>query len=274
MFEVTSAIVFSFMFGITISWLRSKKDSYGMYNFFDEFNQSVSLILDKFIVPFLPLFIFGNFVNLSYAGTFGAIFSVFWRVFLIIITLHWVFIILWFILAGTYAGKKPMDLIKNQLTGYIAAVGLQSSAAAIPINLEIAKKNGVSKEIRDFVIPFCSTAHLMGSMISITSSVMAVLMLNDMANDFTLMAPFIITLGIVMVAAPGAPGGAIISALPFLTMVGIDPSGSLASLLVSLHMAQDSFGTATNISGDNAIAVLIDKWFNKHIDSNRASQGK
>lgn len=274
MFEVTSAIVFSFMFGITISWLRSKKNSYGMYNFFDEFNQSVSLILDKFIVPFLPLFIFGNFVNLSYTGTFGAIFSVFWRVFLIIITLHWVFIILWFIIAGTYAGKKPMDLIKNQLTGYIAAVGLQSSAAAIPINLEIAQKNGVPKEIRDFVIPFCSTAHLMGSMISITSSVMAVLMLNDMANDFTIMAPFIITLGIVMVAAPGAPGGAIISALPFLTMVGIDPSGSLASLLVSLHMAQDSFGTATNISGDNAIAVLIDKWFNKNANSNQASQGK
>ena len=274
MFEVTSAIVFSFMFGITISWLRSKKNSYGMYNFFDEFNQSISLILDKFIVPFLPLFIFGNFVNLSYAGTFGAVFSVFWRVFLIIIALHWVFIILWFLIAGSYAGKSPWTLIKNQLTGYIAAVGLQSSAAVIPINLEIAQKNGVSKKIRDFVIPFCSTAHLMGSMISITSCVMAVLMMNDMANNFTIMAPFIITLGIVMVAAPGAPGGAIISALPFLTMVGIDPSGSLASLLVSLHIAQDSFGTATNISGDNAIAVLIDRWFNKNTNSNQASQGK
>ena len=274
MFEVTSAIVFAFMFGITISWLRTNKESYAMYNFFDEFNQSVIFVLERFIVPLLPFFIFGNFINLSYAGTFGTILSVFWRVFLVILVLHWVFIILWFVLAGSYAGKNPWTLIKNQLTGYIAAVGLQSSAATIPINLEIARKNGVSQKIRDFVVPFCATAHLMGSMITITSCVMAVLMMNDMPSNYGIIGPFIITLGIAMVAAPGAPGGAIMAALPFLGMVGIDPSGALASLLVSLYIAQDSFGTATNISGDNAIAVLIDKWFNKNIgggDVNQAS---
>ena len=274
MFEVTSAIVFAFMFGITISWLRTNKESYAMYNFFDEFNQSVIFVLERFIVPLLPFFIFGNFINLSYAGTFGTILSVFWRVFLVILILHWVFIILWFVLAGSYAGKNPWTLIKNQLTGYIAAVGLQSSAATIPINLEIARKNGVSQKIRDFVVPFCATAHLMGSMITITSCVMAVLMMNDMPSNYGIIGPFIITLGIAMVAAPGAPGGAIMAALPFLGMVGIDPSGALASLLVSLYIAQDSFGTATNISGDNAIAVLIDKWFNKNIgggDVNQAS---
>lgn len=274
MFEVTSAIVFAFMFGITISWLRTNKESYAMYNFFDEFNQSVIFVLERFIVPLLPFFIFGNFINLSYAGTFGTILSVFWRVFLVILILHWVFIILWFVLAGSYAGKNPWTLIKNQLSGYIAAVGLQSSAATIPINLEIARKNGVSQKIRDFVVPFCATAHLMGSMITITSCVMAVLMMNDMPSNYGIIGPFIITLGIAMVAAPGAPGGAIMAALPFLGMVGIDPSGALASLLVSLYIAQDSFGTATNISGDNAIVVLIDKWFNKNIgggDINQAS---
>lgn len=266
MFEVTSAIVFAFMFGITISWLRTEKESFAMYNFFDEFNSSVVVILDKFIVPLLPYYIFGNFINLSYSGTFGTIVSVFWRVFLIIIALHWVFIILWFVIAGAYAGKNPWTLIKNQLTGYIAAVGLQSSAATIPINLEIAEKNGVSQKIRDFVIPFCATAHLMGSMITITSCVVAVLMMNDMPFDIGLTAPFILTLGIAMVAAPGAPGGAIMSTLPFLFMVGIDPAGSIASLLVSLYIAQDSFGTATNISGDNAIAIVIDKWYGKQVD--------
>ena len=116
MFEVTSAIVFAFMFGITISWLRTNKESYAMYNFFDEFNQSVIFVLERFIVPLLPFFIFGNFINLSYAGTFGTILSVFWRVFLVILILHWVFIILWFVLAGSYAGKNPWTLIKNQLS--------------------------------------------------------------------------------------------------------------------------------------------------------------
>ena len=108
MFEVTTAIVFAFIFGICISWLRTERDRYVMYNFFDEFNQAVVVTLEKFIVPMLPFFIFGNFVNLSYAGTFTTILSVFWRVFLIIIALHWVFIILWFLIAGSYTGKNPV----------------------------------------------------------------------------------------------------------------------------------------------------------------------
>lgn len=266
MFEVTTAIVFAFIFGICISWLRTEKNSYVMYNFFEEFNQTVILTLEKFIVPMLPFFIFGNFVNLSYAGTFTTILSVFWRVFIIIIGLHWVFIILWFVLAGAYTGKNPVTLVKNQIPGYLAAVGLQSSAATIPFSLEIAEKNGVSAKIRDFVIPFCATAHLMGSTITITSCVLAVLMMNGMPYNAGLIMPFIMTLGIAMVAAPGAPGGAIMAALPFLFMVGIDPSGSAASVLVSLYIAQDSFGTATNISGDNAIAVIIDKWFAQSVE--------
>lgn len=266
MFEVTTAIVFAFIFGICISWLRTEKNSYVMYNFFEEFNQTVILTLEKFIVPMLPFFIFGNFVNLSYAGTFMTILSVFWRVFIIIIGLHWVFIILWFVLAGAYTGKNPVTLVKNQIPGYLAAVGLQSSAATIPFSLEIAEKNGVSAKIRDFVIPFCATAHLMGSTITITSCVIAVLMMNGMPYNVGLMIPFIMTLGVAMVAAPGAPGGAIMAALPFLFMVGIDPSGSAASLLVSLYIAQDSFGTATNVSGDNAIAVIVDKWFAETVD--------
>ena len=267
MFEVTTAIVFAFIFGICISWLRTERDSYVMYNFFDEFNQTVVVTLEKFIVPMLPFFIFGNFVNLSYAGTFTTIMSVFWRVFLIIIALHWVFIILWFVIAGLYTGKNPVTLVKNQIPGYLAAVGLQSSAATIPFSLEIAEKNGVSAKIRDFVIPFGATAHLMGSTITITSCVTAVLMINDMPYTFSTMIPFIMTLGIAMVAAPGAPGGAIMAALPFLFMVGLDPSGSAATLLVSLYIAQDSFGTATNISGDNAIALVVDKWFSKTVDT-------
>lgn len=266
MFEVTTAIVFAFIFGICISWLRTEKDSYVMYDFFDEFNQTVVVTLEKFIVPTLPFFIFGNFVNLSYAGTFTTILSVFWRVFLIIIALHWVFIILWFVIAGSYTGKNPVTLVKNQIPGYLAAVGLQSSAATIPFSLEIAEKNGVSAKIRDFVIPFCATAHLMGSTITITSCVTAVLMMNGMSYSLTTMVPFIMTLGIAMVAAPGAPGGAIMAALPFLFMVGLDPSGSAATLLVSLYIAQDSFGTATNISGDNAIVLIVDKWFSKTIE--------
>ena len=139
--------------------------------------------------------------------------------------------------------------------------------------MECARKNGVSKEIREFVIPLSSTIHLMGSVVTITSCVTAVLLMFDMPHSFSMMAGFIATLGVALVAAPGAPGGAIMSALPFVYIVGIDPTGSLGNLLISLYITQDSFGTAANISGDNAIALIIDKVYNKYILKKTESVG-
>src|SRR5699024_3481208 len=151
---------------------------------------------------------------------------------------------------------------------------LRHERATVALPTRRSSDLGVSAKIRDFVIPFCATAHLMGSTITITSCVTAVLMMNGMPYAFTTMVPFIMTLGIAMVAAPGAPGGAIMAALPFLFMVGLDPSGSAATLLVSLYIAQDSFGTATNISGDNAIVLIVDKWFSKTIEDKTVDTAK
>jgi len=164
-----------------------------------------------------------------------------------------------FFVAGAYGGKNPIQLMKNQIPGYLTAVGTQSSAATIPVNVTCAEKNGVSKQIRDFVVPLCATIHLAGSMISITCFTVAVLMMNGMPHGLSVILPYIAMLGVAMVAAPGAPGGAIMSALPFLPMVGIPSDGGLASLMIALYLTQDSFGTAANISGDNAIAVIVDK---------------
>lgn len=55
------------------------------------------------------------------------------------------------------------------------------------------------------------------------------------------------------------------SALPFVTLVGIDPTGTMGQLLITLYLTQDSFGTAANISGDNAIAVIVDSYYKKFI---------
>ena len=156
-------------------------------------------------------------------------------------------------------------MLKHQIPGYITALGTQSSAATIPVNVECAKNNGVSEEIRDFVVPLCATIHMAGSIITITSCVTAVLMINNMPHSLSTMFPFIMTLGIAMVAAPGAPGGAIMSALPFLGIVGIVSTGSLGTMLIALYITQDSFGTAINVSGDNAIAIYVDEFYKKYI---------
>lgn len=263
--DVTGAIVFAFLFGISISWLRGQNKGETIYHFFVDFSAIITRILNSFIIPGLPIYIFGNFVNLSYTGSIVAILTVFWRVFLVVLTLQLIGVAMLFLIAGIYRKERPWTFIKNQFPGYLTALGTQSSAATIPVNVEIAKKNGVSKQIREFVVPLGATIHLFGSITTIISCVTAVLIMYDMPYSFSMMGGFIMILGIAMVAAPGAPGGGIMSALPFLPIVGIPTAGPIATLLISLYLTQDSFGTAANVSGDNAIALIIDKYYHTKI---------
>lgn len=267
MVDVTAAIVFSFTMGLGISALRNNDKGEILYNLFQEFQEIITKVLSIIIIPLLPIYIAGTFANITYAGQVWNILSIFWRVYLVVIPLHIVYLIIQFTTAGFVTGKNPLKMLKNQIPGYLTAVGTQSSAATIPVNVECAKNNGVSKEIREFCVPLCATIHLSGSIISVTSFAAAVLMMNGMDHGFSTVFPFILMLGIAMVAAPGAPGGAIMSALPFLPMIGIPSDGGLASLMIALYLTQDSFGTAANVSGDNAIAAVVDhlnkKWSKK-----------
>lgn len=263
--DVTSAIVFSFLFGIGISWLRSQNKGETIYHFFSDFSAIITRLLNTLIIPGLPIYIFGNFVNLSYTGSIQSILSVFWRVFLIVLSLQLIGVIVLFVIAGIYRKEKPWQFVKNQIPGYVTALGTQSSAATIPVNVEIARKNGVSSQIREFVIPLCATIHLYGSITTVISCVTAVLIMYDLPFNFQMMMGFILVLGVAMVAAPGAPGGGIMSALPFLAIVGIPATGPIATLLISLYLTQDSFGTAANVSGDNAIALMVDKIYHTKI---------
>ena len=263
MVDVTAAIVFAFTMGLGISALRNNGKGETLFNLFQEFQEIVTKTLSTVIIPLLPIYIAGTFANITYAGQVWNILGVFWRVYLIVIPLHLIYLVIQFTTAGAISKKNPFVMLKNQIPGYLTAVGTQSSAATIPVNVSCAEKNGVSKNIREFCVPLCATIHLSGSIISVTSFAVAVLMMNGMDYGLTTILPFILMLGIAMVAAPGAPGGAIMSALPFLPMIGIPSDGGLASLMIALYLTQDSFGTAANVSGDNAIAVIVDHLNNK-----------
>lgn len=263
--DVTTAIVFAFMVGITISYMRKEKIGETTFNIFNDFEMIVKRILNHFIIPLLPIHIFGIICELTYTGEVFSIIKLFITIYLCIFAMHYIYMLVMFSIAGTISKKNPFRLIKNQISGYLTAVGTQSSAATIPVNIQCGLKNGTSKEIVNFVVPLCATIHLSGSMITITSCVMGVLIMSGMNYSLTTILPFIAMLGIAMVASPGAPGGAIMSALPFLYMVNIDSNGPLGALLIALYLTQDSFGTAINVSGDNAIAIYVDEFYKKFI---------
>ena len=208
------------------------------------------------------------------SGKTFAILGILWKVFLVVILMHLICIVIQFTIAGVVSHKNPLTLIKNQIPGYATALGTQSSAATIPVNLQCAEADGVSSEIRNFVVPLCANIHMAGSMITITACATAVCLMNQIPISLATVVPFVMTLGIAMIASPGAPGGSIMTALPFLYMIfgaeAGDPSGPICAIMVALYITQDSFGTACNVSGDNAIGVLVDTIYQKFINKNPA----
>ena len=263
MLDVTAAIVFAFVMGIGISYLRSQGKGEVLYGFFTEFQAIILKVLNTIIIPFLPVYVAGTFANIAYAGQIVTIMGLLGKVFATSIPLQLCYLFVLFLIASIFGKKNLFTLIKNQIPAYLTAVGTQSSAATIPVNVACAEKNGVSKQIREFVVPLCATIHLAGSITALTCFTVALLYINGLDYSIGVYFPFLLTLGIAMVAAPGAPGGAVMSALPFLPMIGIAVDSPIATLLIAMYLTQDSFGTAGNVSGDNAIAVIIDEINNR-----------
>ena len=267
--DTLSAVVLAFILGLCMSAMRGKEIGDTLYNSFKDFSTIIDKVLHKAIIPLLPLFICGTFVDMTKSGRTFVILGILWKVFLVVIIMHLVIITIQFVVAGAISRKNPFVLIKNQIPAYTTAIGTQSSAATIPVNLECAKNDGVSEEIRNFVVPLCANIHMAGSMITIVACATAVCLMNGIPIGLHTVVPFVMTLGVAMVASPGAPGGSIMTALPFLYMIfGKDlgnTNGPICALMVALYITQDSFGTACNVSGDNAIGVVVESIYQKFI---------
>ena len=252
--DVVSALLFSFIVGLGLSYIEGRV----LHDAFADFQQIITKLIAVVIIPLLPLHIFGIFLNMTVSGHVASIILMFLKVIIVIFILHVLLLLIQFAIAGAVSGKSPMRLLKNMLPAYATALGTQSSAATIPVTLAQTIQNGVREAIAIFVIPLCATIHLAGSTMKITACAMAILYMTGEPITFGSMAGFIMMLGITMVAAPGVPGGAIMAALGILqTMLGFNET--LQALMIALYIAMDSFGTACNVTGDGAIAVIVDR---------------
>ena len=251
--DIMTALLMAFLLGLGIAVTKAQAMKKG----FDEFQEVIFRLVKQIIIPLLPFHVFGIFANLTFSGTVFEILSVFIKVFGVILLLHLGILLLQYAIAGTAAHKNPLRLLKTMLPAYLTAIGTQSSAATIPVTVQCTEKNGVRRKIAEFVCPLCATIHLSGSTITITSCALAILLLNGQSIVFGDILPFILMLGVTMVAAPGVPGGAVMAALGILeSMLGFNDT--MLSLIIALYIAQDSLGTACNVTGDGAIAVLMD----------------
>lgn len=252
--DVMSALIFAFILGIGIA----KTKATNLERFFNEFQLIIMGVINKIIIPLLPIYIFGIFLNMTFNGQVYLVLNTFIKIIGVIFALHIFLLVLQYSIAGFIAKRNPFKMMKNMFPAYATALGTQSSAATIPVTLEQTLKNNVSPKIAGFVIPLCATIHLAGSTLKIVACAIALMLIQGQAIDFTQMAGFIFMLGVAMIAAPGVPGGAIMAAIGIIgSMLGF--SATDQSLMIALYIAMDSFGTACNVMGDGAIAVIVDK---------------
>ncbi|MEZ7954171.1 MAG: dicarboxylate/amino acid:cation symporter [Bacteroidales bacterium] len=252
--SVTSALILAFILGLGVSGMETNH----IKNILSEFRELVTKIIVKAIIPLLPIYIFGIFLKIASEGQANMIMRLFFKVIIVIFVMHIILLLIQFSIAGFITGKNPLKALVNMLPAYMTALGTQSSAATIPVTLSQAKKNGVDPDLADFVIPLCATIHLSGSMLKIVSCAFAIMWIMDMPCSTELFSGFIFLLAITMVAAPGVPGGAIMAAIGVLQSTLLFDEQAIG-LMIALYIAMDSFGTACNVTGDGAIAMIVNK---------------
>lgn len=258
MIDVMSALVLSFIAGLGIAYQACGT----LRSVFSELKNIVSGVIAKVIIPLLPLYIFGIFLNMTFSGEAYQIMIVFAQIIVVILVLHVVILLYEFIIAGALSRKNPLRLLYNMLPAYFTALGTSSSAATIPVTLRQTLKNGVDEGVAGFTVPLCATIHLSGSMMKITACALTICLLDGMPHNLSLFLNFILLLSICMVAAPGVPGGAVMAALgPLASVLGF--SADMQALMIALYIAMDSFGTACNVTGDGAISVVVDMLFKR-----------
>lgn len=252
--NVTTALVVAFVLGLGCSAIKGG----AMKSVLDDFRDIIMMTIKNVIIPCLPVFIFGIFLKMGAEGQVASVMGMFVKVVIVIIALHIAVLVCQFLIAGAISGKRPLKSLVTMLPAYVTALGTQSSAATIPVTLSCAKKLGVKPELADFTVPLCATIHMPCSILKIVACTLAVSMSMGMPTDFGLFFQFILMLAITMVAAPGVPGGAIMAALGVIAGT-LGFNADMQGFVIAIYIALDCFGTAGNVTGDGAVAMIIDK---------------
>lgn len=259
--DVMSALISAFVMGLGISFF----DSPNLKKAFDEFRDIIAKTIEVALIPVLPIYIFSIFLNMSFTGQAWRIINVFIAIIGVIFVMHIFLLVLQYCIAGGIARRNPFRSLYTMLPAYFTALGTSSSAATIPVTLRQVKKNGVSDGIAGFVVPLCATIHLSGSAMKITSCAVALMLMQGANIDISHFTGFILMLGVMMVAAPGVPGGAIMAALGVLQSI-LGFTAEQQAVMIALYITMDSFGTACNVTGDGAIAMVVDRIYNRRTE--------
>lgn len=258
--SVFTALVTAFMMGLTLTFI----EGHTLRGAFRELRDVVTMVINRAVIPLLPLYIMCIFEEMTAGGQIGEIISTFVSIIAIIFALHIGILLLQFGMASLLFKKNPLKMLWTMMPAYFTALGTQSSAATIPVTLRQTIKMGVNEDIAGFTVPLCATIHMSGSTLKIVACALALIVMQGGEYSLVSFGEFIAMLGVTIIAAPGIPGGAIMASLGLLSGV-LGFSDAQNGMMIALYIAMDSFGTACNVTGDGAIAAIVDKKFKNNV---------
>ena len=256
--DIMTALLLSFMTGVGIIFTDSRALKKG----FEEFGSIVKLTIEKVIIPLLPVYIFTMICEMSAKGTIAALIGAGFKIILTGIVLTLCYLVIQYCIAGLIARKNPFRCLWNMSSAYLTAFSICSSSASIPVTSACAKKNGLEDDIVNFTIPLCSTVHMCGSTIKLAVSSIAIAYIFEIPLPFSVYAHFVLMQGIAAVAAPGVMGGVLMASIGLLESI-LGFNADQTALVMTLYLALDGYGPACNVTGDGAIALVINSIFKK-----------
>ena len=187
------------------------------------------------------------------------------KVFILYIVVSIIYFFGFFTIYAYIAGKKQGVKIfwKNATPPAVTALATCSSAACIPVNIDAAKKMGVSDTLANIVMPLGVNIHKDGSIIGGIFKIMFLFGIfgRDTNNIGTLL--MILGVGLLIGAVVGAvPGGGAIGEMLILSIFGF-PAESLAIMLVIATII-DAPATLLNSSGNTVCTMMISKFMKEN----------
>ncbi len=251
-FPAGTAMLMAFVMGIG----AVASNSTAMIKIIRDFKNIISFFISNFIIPILPFYVASAYTRMTYAQGSIELLLAIPAVLAVSYALQFGTIFTYYGAVGILSKKNPFSLMYKMLPAYLTALGTGSSTAAMPVTLQCLDKIGIKKQVSEFITPLCANIHMPGSMIHIISYAMVVMVVFGQEVSLASLLYFVPVLAIMCVAAPGIPGGIIITSVALLESIF-----GFTEPMIALLIALPTFGSSTgcNVVADGALALSIDK---------------
>lgn len=215
----------------------------------------------RIVINFAPIGIFG-LVAVTFAEAGLSTLESYIQLLAVLIgTMFFVALVINPIMVAFVTRSNPYPLVFTCLReSGITAFFTRSSAANIPVNLDLAKRLGVKESTASVAIPLGATINMAGASVTITVLTLAAVNTLGISVDFTTMLVLSVLATVSACGASGVAGGSLLLIPVACGLFGIssDISMQVVAIGMVISVLQDSTETALNSSTDVLFTAAVD----------------